>query len=101
LAPNSVRPVVIRSGRSKKYCSSIRKYSCSGPTVVNTRWAAASPNSRSARMADFDSASIERSSGILWSSASPVQEAKAVGMHSTAPLGFSMMKAGLVGSQAV
>ena len=52
-------------------------------------------------MADFESASIERSSGILASSASPVQEANAVGMHSSAPLGFSRMKAGLVGSQAV
>ena len=30
--------MVTRSGRSKKYCSSIRKYSCSGPTVVKTRW---------------------------------------------------------------
>src|SRR3954462_9199273 len=52
-------------------------------------------------MAEGDSASIERSSGILWSSASPVQDANAVGMHSSAPLGFSRMKAGDVGSQAV
>ncbi len=37
----------------------------------------------------------------LASSASPVQEAKAVGMQSSAPFGFSRMKAGLVGSQAV
>ena len=55
----------------------------------------------SARIADFESASIERSSGILASSASPVQEANAVGMQSSAPFGFSRMKAGLVGSQAV
>ena len=48
-----------------------------------------------------ESASIERSSGILASSASPVQEANAVGMQSSAPFGFSRMKAGLVGSQAV
>ena len=79
----------------------MRKYSCSGPTVVNTRAASSSPSSRSARMAERESASIERSSGILWSSASPVHEANAVGMHSSAPLGFSRMKAGLVGSQAV
>ena len=59
------------------------------------------PNSLSARTADFDSASIERSSGILLSSASPVQDTNAVGMHSSAPLGFSRMNAGLVGSQAV
>ena len=48
-----------------------------------------------------DSASIERSSGILWSSASPVHDANAVGMQSSAPLGFSRMNAGEVGSQAV
>ncbi len=48
-----------------------------------------------------ESASIERSSGILWSSASPVHEVNAVGMHSSAPLGFSRMNAGEVGSQAV
>ena len=69
--------------------------------MVKTRAEASSPNSRSARTADRDSASIERSSGILLSSASPVQEANAVGMQSTAPLGFSRMNAGLVGSQAV
>ncbi len=44
---------------------------------------------------------MERSSGILLSSASPVQEVKAVGMQSSAPFGFSHMNAGLVGSQAV
>ena len=59
------------------------------------------PNSFSARDADLESASIERSSGILASSASPVQETNAVGMQSSAPFGFSRMKAGLVGSQAV
>src|SRR5256885_12695681 len=75
----------------------MRKYSCSGPTVVKTRLAS-TPSSRSARTALRDSASIERSSGILWSSASPVHDAKAVGMHSSAPLGFSKMKAGEVGS---
>ena len=48
-----------------------------------------------------ESASIERSSGILASSASPVHEANAVGMQSSAPFGFSRMNAGLVGSQAV
>ena len=69
--------------------------------MVNTREAASSPSSRSARIAEPDSASIERSSGILASSASPVQEANAVGMQSSAPLGFSRMNAGLVGSQAV
>ena len=52
-------------------------------------------------MAERESASMERSSGILWSSASPVQEANAVGMQSSAPFGFSRMKAGDVGSHAV
>ena len=52
-------------------------------------------------MAARDSASIERSSGIFRSSASPVHEVNAVGMQSTAPFGFSRMNAGLVGSQAV
>ena len=52
-------------------------------------------------IAERESASIERSSGILPSSASPVQEANAVGMQSSVPFGFSRMKAGLVGSQAV
>ena len=48
-----------------------------------------------------DSASIERSSGIFWSSASPVHDANAVGMQSIAPFGFSRMNAGDVGSHAV
>ena len=52
-------------------------------------------------IAERESASIERSRGIFASSASPVQEAKAVGMQSSAPFGFSRMKAGEVGSQAV
>ena len=69
--------------------------------MVKTCWVAVSPIRRRARTADFDRASIERSSGILASSASPVHEANAVGMQRWLPLGFSMMKAGLVGSQAV
>ncbi len=36
-APNSVRPVRIRSGRCSASRRSTRKYSCSGPMVVNTR----------------------------------------------------------------
>ena len=79
----------------------MRKYSCSGPTVVKMCWAEVLPNRRSARTAALDIASIERSSGILESSASPLQDTKAVGMQSSAPLGFSRMNAGLVGSQAV
>ena len=52
-------------------------------------------------MAERESASIERSSGILWSSASPVHDANAVGMQSSAPFGFSRMNAGEDGSHAV
>ena len=48
-------------------------------------------------MACADSASIERSSGILVSSASPVQETNAVGMHSVTLFSPRMRKAGLVG----
>ena len=62
---------------------------------------ASEPKSFRTRSACFESASIERSSGVFLSSASPVQEQKAVGMQSVVPLGFSRMKAGLVGSQAV
>ena len=68
---------------------------------MKTREEVLSPNIFSARSATFDSASIERSSGIFWSSASPVHETNAVGMQRTAPFGFSRMKAGDVGSQAV
>ena len=68
---------------------------------MKTRWETSSPSSFSARMAEVESASIERSSGILASSASPVQDANAVGMQSSVPFGFSSRKAGLVGSQAV
>jgi hypothetical protein len=69
--------------------------------VVKIREAVSSPNSRSAFIAESDSASMERSSGILWSSASPVHDTNAVGMQSTAPFGFSRMNAGEVGSHAV
>ena len=52
-------------------------------------------------MAEPDRASIERSSGTFASSASPVHDTNAVGMHSRLPLGLCSRKAGLVGSQAV
>ena len=53
------------------------------------------------RTACFDSASIERSSGVFLSSASPVQLTNAVGMTSvTAPPLFSS-QGGEVGSHAV
>ena len=46
-------------------------------------------------------ACCERSSGVLWSSASPVIDTNTVGMHSVLPFGFSSMYAGLVTSQPV
>jgi hypothetical protein len=44
---------------------------------------------------------MDRSRGVLWSSASPLHDAKAVGMARYEPFRFSMMKAGEVGSHAV
>ena len=49
--------------------------------MENTR-SAVEPNSRSTRTACFETASIERSSGVFLSSASPVQLTKAVGITS-------------------
>ena len=46
--------------------------SCSGPTVVTTRLAAVSPNSRSSRSDCFDKASMDRSRGVFLSSTSPL-----------------------------
>ena len=46
-------------------------------------------------------ACCERSSGVLWSRASPVIETKTVGMQSVLPLGFSRTYAGLMTSQPV
>jgi hypothetical protein len=79
---------------------SIRKYSCSGPQVENTR-SADDPNSLSTRTACFDTASIERSSGVFLSSASPVQLTKAVGITSVTLLPLTCSHGGLVGSHAV
>src|SRR5215510_9278507 len=80
----------------------MRKYSCSGPQVVNTR-SAFDANSLSTRPACFDSASIERRSGVFLSSASPVQLTKAVGMTRVTlpPLPLTCSQGGLVGSHAV
>ena len=44
---------------------------------------------------------MDRRSGVLESSASPVYEQKAVGMQSVAPFAWRLMNAGLVGSHAV
>ena len=98
--PNRVRPEFSRSGRARKKCRSTRKYSCSAPQNDTTRagwW----PNSFSTRSALSAIACCERSSGVLWSSASPVIETKTVGMHRVLPFGFSSTYAGLVTSQPV
>ena len=101
-APNSVRSQMSRSGRRKYSSRSTRKYSCSGPTVVYTRetpWSV--PKIFRMRSAWRESASTERRSGILVSSASPVQETNAVGMQRVTLLSPRMRNAGLVASQAV
>ena len=73
-----------------------------GPTVVKTLLTSSSPSSlQRLERRRVESASIERSSGILVSSASPVHDANAVGMQSSVPLGFSSRNAGELGSQAV
>lgn len=59
------------------------------------------PNSVRTRLACSDIAFCERSSGVLWSRASPVIETKIVGMHSVEPFGFSRMYAGDWTSQPV
>src|SRR5512141_2405331 len=53
------------------------------------------------RTACLESASIDRSSGVFLSSASPVQLTNAVGMTSVVPLGVTSSQGGLVGSHAV
>ena len=59
------------------------------------------PNSFRMRTACLESASIERSSGVLVSSASPVQLTNAVGITSVVPFGVTRSQGGLVGSHAV
>ena len=49
------------------------------------------PNSLRTRSACSAIACCERSSGVLWSSASPVIDTNTVGMHSVLPFGFSRM----------
>src|SRR6187401_507865 len=79
----------------------MRKYSCSGPHVAYTR-SAVDPNSFSTRTACFETASIERSSGVFLSSASPVQLTNAVGITNVTLLPpLNSNQGGLVGSHAV
>ncbi len=68
--------------------------------MVCTRWAF-DPNSFRMRTAWWESASIERSSGVFVSSASPVQLTNAVGITRVVPFGVTSSHGGLVGSQAV
>ena len=62
---------------------------------------AVEPNSFRMRTACFDNASIERSSGVFLSSASPVQLTNAVGITSVVELPLLSSHGGLVGSHAV
>ena len=70
-APKRVRPVNIRSLRFLYMSLSTRKYSCSGPTFGRTQRTSSFPNRCRMRSACLFSASIERSSGVFLSSASP------------------------------
>ena len=78
----------------------MRKYSCSGPHVVWTR-SAVDPNSFRMRTACFETASIERRSGVFVSSDSPVQLTNADGMTSVVPFWPTSSQGALVGSHAV
>src|SRR6185369_10218511 len=78
----------------------IRKYSCSGPQVAITR-SAVEPNSFSTRTACFESASIERRSGVFLSRVSPVQLTNAVGITRVTAPPLCSSHGGLVGSHAV
>src|SRR5687768_7233705 len=78
----------------------MRKYSCSAPQVEKTR-SAEEPNSLSTRTACFETASIERRSGVFLSSASPIQLTNAVGITSVTLLPLLSSQGGLVGSHAV
>ncbi len=69
--------------------------------LVNTRDADALPNQRRTRRACLPKASWLRRSGILWSSASPVNDTNAVGIVRVTPLASTWRKIGLVTSHAV
>ena len=55
----------------------------------------------STRHAAFESTSIERRSGVFWSSVSPFHDRNTVGMQSVAPRSCRARNAGEVGSHAV
>ena len=61
--------------------------------LVNTRVALVLPNQRRMRRACLPSASCDRSSGILWSSASPVYDTNAVGITSVTWFGVTRLGA--------
>jgi hypothetical protein len=69
----------------------MRKYSCSAPAKDTTASGFSCPNSSRMRLACAAIACCERSSGVLWSRASPVIDTNTVGMQSVLPFGFSRM----------
>ena len=71
-------------GRSGSTPARDRPRPMTGPAFV---W----PNNFKIRWACLFKACIDRSTGVFLSSASPVQEQNAVGMHSVVPFGFSRM----------
>ena len=101
-APNSVLPEKIKSFLCKYFARSIRKYSCSAPTEGVTFVAVVFLlNRRTIRIACVESASMERKSGVFLSSASPLKEQNAVGMHRITPVASSFKNAGEVMSHTV
>ena len=79
-----------RAGRSRS-CGRSGNIPARGRRWPSPGWRSSWPNSFRMRWACLFSACIERSTGVFLSSASPVQEQNAVGMHSVVPLGFSRM----------
>ena len=76
---------------------SIKKYSCSGPTVVITFLDVVFPKALKTRIACLFKTSIERNNGVFLSNASPLYEQNAVGIHKEP----SFINAGDVQSHAV
>ena len=88
-APNKVRPVNTRSSLCKYLSLSTMKYSCSGPTHAITFVEVVFPIRRRSLTPCSLTASMERSNGVLASSASPVYEQNAAGIQRIVPIASS------------
>jgi hypothetical protein len=87
LAPNSVRPARDQVGAREEEVAVDQEVLLLGPAVATPAPPSVWPNSFRMRCACLFSACIERSTGVFLSSASPVHDTNAVGMHSVVPLG--------------